>query len=510
MKRLLMLICAALTLGISAYAADETEIYIDGTLLECPSAPVNADGRVLVPMRAIFEALGAEVSWDAQGRTVWAARGDEFIGLGIDNDVMSVGVHNSFGEAVWVDSVTLDVPAQIINDYTYIPIRAVSETLGARVSWDAANNAVIIDSRSDISGTVYYASDSDYQRLYSVGINGKNRKKLSDRSVYGLEMYGGSVYYLSADESFLYRADNESGEECVIAAAVNTLGTDADGWLYYQELDGAARESGAVFRLNLDSGETERLTAASVRYPLLYGDYIYFNIDGSNNMFAVTTDGAASYEISIGDTSTVKLYTFNCRFFGGYILVENGVWYGSIVRMNLDGSGVVTLNQTNFVIFENQTQYDKIFYLNPSDGQDIYCINIDGTDEHLVVKGDSSWIDIDVVAQWGNMIYYKNPMRSEVYRVNADGSENEYVCYADTVKVVDGRLFSSYQGLYTGSLDAHDMVNIYAGGVKDFEVIGDTVYLTAENSSRLFTADFYGNSSAVTMDSVGEWVCDIE
>lgn len=190
--------------------------------------------------------------------------------------------------------------------------------------------------------------------------------------------------------------------------------------------------------------------------------------------------------------------------------MENGLWYGSIVRMNLDGSDVITLNQTNSVIFDNQTCYDKIFYLNPSDGQDIYCINIDGTDEHLVVKGDPSWIDIEVIAQWGDMIYYKNPMRSEVYRVNADGSENEYVCYADTVKVVDGRLFSSYQGLYTGSLDAHDMVNIYAGSVKDFEVVGDTVYLTAENSSRLYMTDFYGNSSAVTMDSVGEWVCDIE
>lgn len=66
-----------------------------------------------------------------------------------------------------VDQIQLDVPAKIIDDRTYVPVRAVSETLGATVGWDGENNRVVIDSRINESGTVYYASDSDYQKLYS-------------------------------------------------------------------------------------------------------------------------------------------------------------------------------------------------------------------------------------------------------------------------------------------------------------------------------------------------------
>lgn len=49
-------------------------------------------------------------------------------------------------------------------------------------------------------------------------------------------------------------------------------------------------------------------------------------------------------------------------------------------------------------------------------------------------KGDASWINIELIAQWGDTIYYKNPFREEVYRVNLDGSDNNYVCYADDVE----------------------------------------------------------------------------
>ena len=99
-------------------------------------------------------------------------------------------------------------------------------------------------------------------------------------------------------------------------------------------------------------------------------------------------------------------------------------------------------------------------------------------------------------------------MRAEVYRVNLDGSNDTYVCYADTVKVFDGRLFSSYDGLYTGSLDASDLTKIYDKDVDDFDVIGNTLYFTDAYSKRLYMSDFAGNRNVITADSVGEWVCE--
>lgn len=508
MKKIILLLIAVLMLifGAGVYAAEDIEIYIDGIKLECEALPVNIDGRVLVPMRAIFEALGAEVSWDGEARTVWAVRGDEFMGLTVDNDIMGTGVYNSDGAAVWVDEIQLDVPAEIINDFTYVPVRAVSETLGTTVSWVGENNSVVIDTGKNIGGVVYYASDSDYQRLYAVGKNGLGRHKLSDRSVYDLEMYEGDVYYLEKDSNYLYKANEKTGEELVIESAVNKIAIDG-GYLYYQELDGG-RESGILYRIKLDNGETEQLTDSSVKYPEKYRDYIYFNLENDNRMYRLTEDGTSVITIDIGDSAYTKLYPFNCLFYGDYIIFEDDMWYGFIIRLNLDGTDMQILNRASSIIFKNQTHDDKILYLNPSNGQDIYCVNIDGSNDHLVHEGDKSWLDIEVLAQYGDIIYYKNPMRGEVYRVNLDGSNDEYTCYADTVKVFNGRLFSSYKGLYTGNLDASDMICIYDRDVEDFEVIGDTVYFTDAYSKRLYMSDFYGNRNVITCDSADEWVCD--
>ena len=185
MKKLIALLISGVIMlpCVNAFANDVIEVYIDGEKLECDVNPKNIDERVLVPMRAIFEAFGANVSWDNNGRTVWAERNGEFICVPVDNQIMSTGVYNSDGSAIWVDQIQLDVPAKIIDDRTYVPVRAVSETLGATVGWDGENNRVVIDSRINESGTVYYASDSDYQKLYSVDKNSADRNYLITASV---------------------------------------------------------------------------------------------------------------------------------------------------------------------------------------------------------------------------------------------------------------------------------------------------------------------------------------
>ena len=96
--------------------------------------PVIVNDRTLVPLRAIFEAMGAEVKWDNDTRTVTATRGDTTISLAIGSDQLVVN-----GEAV-----TIDVPAQIINDRTMIPVRAVAESFGCNVNWNQKAKRVAI------------------------------------------------------------------------------------------------------------------------------------------------------------------------------------------------------------------------------------------------------------------------------------------------------------------------------------------------------------------------------
>ena len=115
-------------------AADDIKVLLNEKPIEFDVAPVIANDRTLVPVRAIFEALGAMVEWDEDTRTVISAKGDNICILQIDNDMMFVN-----GE-----SKQLDVAATIINDRTLIPLRAVSEAYNCTVDWDGDTRTVTI------------------------------------------------------------------------------------------------------------------------------------------------------------------------------------------------------------------------------------------------------------------------------------------------------------------------------------------------------------------------------
>ncbi len=91
-------------------------------------------GRFLVPMRGIFEALDAVVDWDGETRTVTGRKGDITVSLTIDSKLVSVN-----GKMM-----ELDVPATIIDARTFVPTRFVSESLGANVNWDGDTRVATI------------------------------------------------------------------------------------------------------------------------------------------------------------------------------------------------------------------------------------------------------------------------------------------------------------------------------------------------------------------------------
>ncbi len=96
--------------------------------------PTITEGRTLVPLRAIFEALGAEVFWDGDTQTVTATKGAQEVVLTIGSNQMLAG-----GEIK-----TLDVPARIVDGRTLVPARAIAEAFGCSVDWDGENRTVII------------------------------------------------------------------------------------------------------------------------------------------------------------------------------------------------------------------------------------------------------------------------------------------------------------------------------------------------------------------------------
>ncbi len=137
MKRLLVSIVVCLILISSANAVD---LYVDLTKIDTDTPPTIVDGRTLVPLRAIFEALGAEVEWDNATRTATGTRGETVVSVQIDSNIAYVN-----GEAK-----ELDVPAQIINDRTMVPARFVSEAMGCKVTWyQEEKTAAVADKLKD-------------------------------------------------------------------------------------------------------------------------------------------------------------------------------------------------------------------------------------------------------------------------------------------------------------------------------------------------------------------------
>lgn len=109
-------------------------VKINGKEQTFAQPPVIVNGSTLVPLRGIFEALGAEVNWDEKTQTVTAVKGSVTVVLKIGS-----GVATKNGTMV-----RLDQPPQLVNGSTMVPIRFVSEALGANVTWDEATKTVNI------------------------------------------------------------------------------------------------------------------------------------------------------------------------------------------------------------------------------------------------------------------------------------------------------------------------------------------------------------------------------
>lgn len=119
-----ILLCLFLFITISSFSQTSPRLIIDGRTITSSPGPVIEQGRTLVPIRIISEELGATVSWDEINRTVLIELGDKSALLKIDSLIFEVGKgSNNFD--------TSDVPAKIISDRTFVPLRLVSNVLGA-------------------------------------------------------------------------------------------------------------------------------------------------------------------------------------------------------------------------------------------------------------------------------------------------------------------------------------------------------------------------------------------
>lgn len=132
---------ALFTLSLSSRAASPAiKVLVDNKQLSQSGVMLN--GATLVPMRAIFEALGAEVKWEGATRTVTATKGSTEIRL-------SLGKTDAYINGALK---VLSTPAASVDGTTMVPLRFIGEALGAEVKWEGASKTVYVNSKGASSG----------------------------------------------------------------------------------------------------------------------------------------------------------------------------------------------------------------------------------------------------------------------------------------------------------------------------------------------------------------------
>ncbi|MDP4118992.1 MAG: stalk domain-containing protein, partial [Bacillota bacterium] len=134
-----IIFCLCACVGIFADTQENISICIDGRNIKTDVNPVILQGRTLVPLRSISEAVGASVNWDKQSQGIELVYGNKKVNL-------------SIGSTMAYDNgrqVFLEVPPQIINGRTMVPIRFVAECFGFNISWNNKTNTVIIETNTD-------------------------------------------------------------------------------------------------------------------------------------------------------------------------------------------------------------------------------------------------------------------------------------------------------------------------------------------------------------------------
>ncbi|MBE6909245.1 MAG: copper amine oxidase N-terminal domain-containing protein [Ruminococcaceae bacterium] len=151
-KTLRYIVVAALALVLTqaaALAAAPVAVQLDGQAVTfTDAAPQIVNDRTFLPVRAVFEAMGAEVGYDNATRTVTAKRDGRVVTMTIDSKEASVTENGK------TTPITMDVAPYIdpALSRTYVPVRFAAQALGANVGWDADTRTVLIEDTEKIVG----------------------------------------------------------------------------------------------------------------------------------------------------------------------------------------------------------------------------------------------------------------------------------------------------------------------------------------------------------------------
>jgi N-acetylmuramoyl-L-alanine amidase len=188
--------------GVSFCKEYPVSLQVDGKAVNTDAGPVIIKERTLIPARAVFESMGATVTWNEASRLVEVSLGTGTVQLTID----------SKSAVVNGKQISMEVPALVVGDRTMIPVRFVAESLNCGIGWDGDSRTVKVTSPAvDTKASVESVKVEEKNGLYRITIQGKSALKSFKSFTYdspprfGVDIAGASLLM----EDGRVSADNE-------------------------------------------------------------------------------------------------------------------------------------------------------------------------------------------------------------------------------------------------------------------------------------------------------------
>ncbi len=320
-KSIALLFTLILVIGILPFGASASEniyVTVDGATLNFDQPPIMQNDRVLVPMRLIFETLGATVEWDEYNQYVKATKEDISITMQIGNNTM---VKNG-------QYITLDTAPILLNGRTLVPVRAVAESLEATVEWDGNTNTVIVTTINTTISTQIVT-----------------------------EQFGENIEWIQAINNKLYIWDKKNDENVFKVWKVDVHSGNSEQIAYAQTTPYCYSKDWIIFR-----GSQDGLTQNNVKYNIA---------DGSITNLHPEFNGYITYQ----DSSRSKPAQGFYRVTGDYLLFYEEFQSGgktgiALLAMNLitnDAYSILEFEKTSYwwtgIHFITDINDPNVFYL---------------------------------------------------------------------------------------------------------------------------------------------------
>ncbi len=419
---------------LSASADESISVCLDGKLLNFDVPPQLTDDRTMVPMRAIFEALGATVDWDEDTQTVLATKNTTTISMTIGEPTMIVNYTKK----------TLDTAPCVISGRTLIPVRAISEELGTTVQWSQKNNMVVICSKN-IYAYADYPDIPDFGKCYNRPVefeSATNGLKTFVYSCYqGTSEYLDQIYDASALILGKYtREVIEETEDNAITISYTKEGETEPKYYIRSTWDyttgnkiytiGIPVDENAVILYSLD-GRTINVLESEVSLYLNVGWYLepFITLYAPDERTISVAESEVETYKNVGWYSepVVTMYAADGRTTvvpkSDIEANKNAGWYESMEETTLDSNW----NKLKSLVYDKSKcgsltgvityQYNKYIGTRPDVGAKILLVQTN----HIPTKND--YLNIGMMRNYKERPDLSDPT---VYSVEADGMGNYY------------------------------------------------------------------------------------